>query len=140
MTPTLALGKGFGRVALVTSTGGSLPVTNAANLGRSVIWNNALQVRTNRFLWVETEFNSTFYLGGKNDGREQMFATPGVIVSRLPLTRAGAGGPERLVLTLGLGEQIALTHFTTYNHSPIFTSRLRFRVAGGHEETVRLKD
>ena len=28
--------------------------------------------------------------------------------------------------TFGAGEQIALTHFNTYNHSPIFTTRLRF--------------
>ncbi len=123
LTPTLELGKGFGRFALITSAGGSLPVSNVRNLGHQVIWNNAIQLRASRFVWVETELNANFFLGSRNDGREQTFITPGVIVSRLPLTR---GGPGRLVLTLGIGEQIALTHFTTYNHSAIFTSRLRF--------------
>jgi hypothetical protein len=39
----------------------------------------------------------------------------------MPMTRSG-----NLTLTLGAGEQIALTHFNTYNHSPIFSVRLRF--------------
>ncbi len=126
LTPTLEIGKGFGRFDIVTSAGGTVPVTNAKGLGHQVSWNNALQLKTTRFLWVETEFNSAWFVGGKNDGHAQTFATPGVILSRLPLTRHSTGGPEQLVLTLGAGEQIALTHSATYNHSPLFTSRLRF--------------
>jgi len=75
-------------------------------------------------VWVETEINSTFYFGGSNDGKQQTFATPGVIVSRIPLKRNN--GAVRLALTLAAGEQIALTHFNTYNHSPIFSVRFRF--------------
>jgi hypothetical protein len=99
-------------------------------LGRQVVLNEAFQYhatgfRATRLLWVETEFNTTMYRGGKNDGREQTFATPGVIVSRMQLRHDAAGG-EKLALTLAAGEQIALTHFNTYNHSPIFSARLRF--------------
>jgi hypothetical protein len=126
ITPTLELGKGFGRLDFVTSAGGALPVTNAVKLGRSIAWNNAIQYRVGRYLWLENEFNSTFYKGGKNDGKEQTFAAPGIIFSRLPLRPGHAGASERLVLTLGAGEQIALTHFNTYNHALLFTSRLRF--------------
>ena len=126
LTPTLELGKGFGRLDFITSAGGALPVTNAAKLGRSVAWNNAIQYRIGRYLWLENEFNSMFYKGGKNDGKEQTFSTPGIIFSRLPLRRGHLGPPQRLVLTLGAGEQIALTHFETYNHALVFTSRLRF--------------
>ena len=79
-----------------------------------------------QLLWFETEFNSTFYKGGSNDGKQQTFTTPGVIVSRIPLIRGSTGARDVLALTLGAGEQIALTHFNTYNHSPIFTGRLRF--------------
>jgi hypothetical protein len=32
----------------------------------------------------------------------------------------------QLRITLAVGEQIALTHFNTYNHSPIFSARVRF--------------
>jgi hypothetical protein len=77
-----------------------------------------------KLLWTEAEINSTFYLGGSNDGKQQTFATPGVLISRIPLN--GSGGVVRLTLTLGAGEQIALTHFNTYNHSPIFSVRFRF--------------
>lgn len=121
LTPTVEAGKGFGKVDGITSLGGSLPVTSAATLGRQIVWNNAAQYHATRLLWVEAELNSTFFRGGKSDGRSQTFATPGVIVSRIPMTRSGS-----LALTLGAGEQIALTHFNTYNHSPIFTVRLRF--------------
>jgi hypothetical protein len=121
LTPTLEAGKGFGKLDGITSLGGSLPVTNAIGLGRQIVWNNAAQYHATRFVWLETELNSTFYRGGKNDGRSQTFVTPGLIVSRIPLVRGGG-----LALSLGLGEQIALTHFNTYNHSPIFTARLRF--------------
>ena len=132
VTPTLELGKGFGRLALTTTAGGSLPVSNTKGLGRSITWNNAIQYHVTgygwtRLLWVETEFNSVFYKGGKNDGKQQTFTTPGIVVSRIPVGHyfvAGARYP--LVLTLGAGEQIALTHFNTYNHAPIFSGRLRF--------------
>lgn len=121
LTPTLEAGKGFGKLNGITSLGGSLPVTNTIGLGRQIVWNNAAQYHATRFLWLETEINSTFYRGGKNDGKSQTFVTPGLIVSRIPLVRSGG-----FALTLGLGEQIAVTHFNTYNHSPIFTARLRF--------------
>ncbi len=122
LSQTLEAGKGLGKVDFITSLGGSLPFSNTAKLGRQFVWNNAAQFHVMRFLWVETETNSTFYVGGSNDGAQQTFMTPSVIVSRIPLN--GSGGMVRL--TLGVGEQIALTHFNTYNHSPIFSVRLRF--------------
>ena len=124
LTPTLEAGKGFGKVDFVTSLGGSLPVSNAVKLGRQFVWNNAAQVHVTKLLWIETETNSTYYFGGTNDGKQQTFMTPGVIVSRIPLNRNS--GTVHLTLTLGVGEQIALTHFNTYNHSPIFSGRFRF--------------
>ena len=126
LTPTLELGKGFGKFAMTTSAGGSLPMSNTFKLGRSIVWNNAFQYHATRFVWIEVEFNSTFYAGGSNDGRQQTFNTPGILLSRLPLVRGPKGKGDILSLTLGAGEQIALTHFNTYNHAPIFTARLRF--------------
>ena len=105
---------------------GFTAISGTDKLGRSAIWNNAIQVRLGKFVWVEDEFNSTFYKGGKNDGRQQTFATPGIIVSRIPLIRGAGGQTDPLAISLGAGEQIALTHFNTYNHAPIFTARLRF--------------
>lgn len=127
LVPTLELGKGFGPLALTTTAGGSLPVSNTKALGRSIAWNNAIQYHVTKLVWVETEFNSVFYKGGKYDGKQQTFTTPGVVVSRIPLGHYQVAGEHYpLVLTLGAGEQIALTHFNTYNHAPILSGRLRF--------------
>ncbi len=123
LTPTVEAGKGLGRFALITSAGGSLPVSNAEKVGRQIVLNNAVEYRATRLLWLGTEFNTTLFEGGKKDGKAQTFVTPGVIVSRIRLFRSGK---ETLLLTLGAGEQIALTRASTYNHSPIVSVRVRF--------------
>lgn len=126
LSPTLGVGKGYGRLDVISTIGGSLPVSNTAKLGHQIVWNNVIEYHAGRFVWVQTEFNATFYKGGKNDGKLQTFATPGILLSRIPLTHDATGKPGRMMLTLGAAEQIALTHFNTYNHSPIFSARLRF--------------
>lgn len=131
VTPTLAVGKGFGQLALTSTAGGSLPVTNATGLGHTITWNNVAQYRmaktgAGRFFWPELEFNSSIYKGGGNDGHVAAFATPGLVIGRIPLTHDAKGKPGRLGLTFGAGEQIAVTHFHTYNHATILTMRIPF--------------
>jgi hypothetical protein len=131
VTPTLAVGKGFGRLDVVSTAGGSLPATNAKGLGRTITWNNTIQYRMakyglGRFAWPEAEFNASFFKGGANDGKETVFGTPGILFGRVPLTHNSAGQPGRLGLTFGVGQQIALTHFHTYNHSTVLTVRIPF--------------
>jgi hypothetical protein len=131
VTPTLAVGKGFGQFAFTSTAGGSLPVTNSIGLGRSVIWNSVAQYRVGksgvpRYFWPETEFNSTLYKGGPNDGKTTTFVTPGMLIGRIPLSHGPEGRPGRLGLTFGAGEQIALTKFRTYNHATILTVRIPF--------------
>jgi hypothetical protein len=124
LMPTLEAGKGWRRADVVTSFGGSLPVSNAAKLGRQFLWSNALQYHGPGLVWFDMEFSSTFYYGGSNDGKQQTFVTPGASISRIPLTLGN--GTVKPRLTLAAGEQIAITHFNTYNHSPIFSARIRF--------------
>ncbi len=131
VTPTLALGKGFGQLALTSTAGGSLPVTNSVGLGHTITWNNVVQYRAAktgaaRLFWPEMEFNSSFYRGGPNDGKAAAFATPGLVIGRIPLNHDAKGKPGRLGLTFGAGEQIAVTHFHTYNHATILTVRIPF--------------
>jgi hypothetical protein len=131
VTPTLAVGKGWGNLDLTSTAGGLLPVTNAVGLGRSVIWNNVAQYRLAktgvvRLFWPEFEANTTFYKGGSNDGKTQTFATPGVVIGRIPLSHDASGKPGRLGFTFGAGEQIALTHFHTANHYTVLTFRMPF--------------
>jgi hypothetical protein len=131
VTPTLAFGKGFGLLALTTTAGGSLPVSNAHGLGHTIALNQAAQYRSAsggvlKFLWPEIEINASIYRGGANDGKEAVFVTPGLIVGRIPLTHDENGKPGRLGVTFGAGEQIALTQFHTNNHNLIFTVRMPF--------------
>lgn len=131
ITPTLAVGKGFGLLALTSTAGGTLPVTNAEGLGHTVLWNNALQYRMGRtgiarLFWPEVEFNSSFFLGGTSDGKATTYATPGIVIGRVPLTHDANEKPGRLGLTFGAGEQIALTHFHKSNHNIVLTVRMPF--------------
>jgi hypothetical protein len=131
VTPTLAVGKGFGQLDFVSTAGGSLPATNAKGLGHTITWNNTIQYRLakegfGRLVWPEFEFNSSFYKGGANDGDAAVFGTPGLVFGRVPLAHKADGTPGRLGLTFGAGEQIALTHFHTYNHATVLTMRLPF--------------
>jgi hypothetical protein len=131
VTPTLAVGKGFGLLALTSTAGGSLPVTNSKGLGHTITWNNVAQYRlakegAARFFWPEVELNTSFFKGGANDGKTTAYATPGVIIGRIPLTHDGSGKPGRLGITFGAGEQIAVTQFHSTNHNLVFTARLPF--------------
>ena len=131
VTPTLAGGKGFGQFDVVSTLGGSLPVSNAQHLGHTITWNNVAQYRLAktgmaRFFWPEFEVNTFVYKGGANDGKTAAFATPGLIIGRIPLSHLASGAPGRLGLTFGAGEEIAVTHFHTFNHATIMTVRIPF--------------
>jgi hypothetical protein len=131
VTPSIGGGKGWGNFDLTTTFGGSLPVSNAHGLGHTVTWNNVAQDRLTktgvaRFFWPEVELNSSFFHGGANDGKIATYGTPGIVIGRIPLARNADGTPGRLGLTFGAGEQIALTHFHTYNHEIVLTARVPF--------------
>jgi len=131
VTPSIGGGKGWGTFDLTTTFGGSLPVSNAHGLGHTVTWNNVAQYRlaktgVARLFWPEVELNSSFYHGGANDGKIATFGTPGIVIGRIPMAHNPDGTPGRLGLTFGAGEQIALTHFHTYNHAIVITARVPF--------------
>jgi hypothetical protein len=122
VTPTLALGKGFGKFDIVSTAGAALPASNTTAVGRPVSWNTTAQLKLGKYLWPEIENNSTFFEGGPNDGKMQNFITPGLLLGRFHLSKAH----PRLGATFGFGEQIATSHFHTYNHGLVFTGRIPF--------------
>lgn len=131
VTPTLAVGKGWGNFDLTSTAGGVLPVTGSKSLGRNILWNSVAQYRLAkagkaRFFWPEIENNTTFFKGGANDGKTQSLITPGLIVGRIPLSHGTDGQPGRLGFTFGAGEQIACTRFHTANHFTVLTFRIPF--------------
>jgi hypothetical protein len=118
-TPTLAGGKGWGKFDIQTTAGISLPTGNAKGIGQNVMWNLTGQYHVLKKLWPEVEMNYTYFHQGPHDGKTQIFMTPGLVVGRFPIWR-------RLAFTIGGGVQIATTHFHTYNHGWILTTRLPF--------------
>lgn len=119
VTPSIAMGKGFRRFDYETTLGGTLPVSNTTKLGHIVTWNNVAQFHVGRFFWPEVESNTNFYKGGSNDGNAQSFVTPGLVMGRFPVH-------NRVGVTVGAGEQIAVTGFHLYNHAFVLTARLPF--------------
>jgi hypothetical protein len=119
ITPTIAAGKGFGRFDVQSTLGILIPTANTIKTGHQVAFNNALQYHVAHYFWPEVESNTTWFNGGDNKGQVQSFLTPGVNFGRFPIH-------NRIGLTLGIGEQIAITHFDTYNHNLVLTARLPF--------------
>ncbi len=123
ISPSVGLGKGFGRFDVQSTLGGLLPALDTQKLGRSIAWNTAAQLHVAKMFWPEVEFNSTYYKGGPNDGKNQTFATPGLLVAHK--LRPG-DETSRLGLCVGAGDQIATSRFHTYNHGIAVTTRLLF--------------
>ena len=118
-SPALAFGKGWGNFNLQNTFGGTLPQTGVDVLGRTIVLNDVAQYRIKRVIWPMLEANSTFWSGGHNAGKKQVFLTPGIVFGSFPIT-------PRLRIAVGAGEQIAVTQFHTYNHRYIFSLRLPF--------------
>ena len=123
IVPTLCAGKGFSRFDVQSTLGTVLPADDTTKLGRPVLWNAVAQYHVGRFFWPEIENNATFYHGGQNDGRVQNFVTPGIMLSRFKFKRDPR---NRLCLVVGGGMQIATSHFHTYNHGLVLSTRMLF--------------
>jgi hypothetical protein len=119
VTPTLAGGKGWGIFDVQSTLAGSLPVNSVNIVGRTIASNTAFQIHVLKRLWPEAEINSTFWMGGTNDGKKQTFLTPGLIFGRFPIH-------HRVAFVAGAGFQIAATHYHQYNHAITATIRMPF--------------
>jgi hypothetical protein len=119
ITPTIAGGKGLGNFVYQGTLGGDLPSAQTAILGRRVVLNNAFQYRGLGKFWPEMEVNSNFYSSGPNDGKKQVYLTPGVSAGRFMIYR-------NLQLTMGAGMEMAVTRFHSFTHQAVFTVRLPF--------------
>ena len=123
VTPTVVAGKGFGKFDIQSAIGGVLPTSSALTIGRTISWNTVAQYKVGKYFWPELEANASYYHGGPNDGKNQTFLTPGLMVSRIKLRQ---DPKDRLGLVFGGGMQIATSHFHSYNHGLVLTGRLTF--------------
>lgn len=123
VTPTVVAGKGLGHLDIQSAIGAVLPTSSVQTIGRTVTWNTVAQYKVGQYLWPELEVNSSYYHSGPNDGKNQTFMTPGLMVSRIQFRRDHKG---RMGLIFGGGMQIATSHYHSYNHGLILTSRVTF--------------
>jgi len=123
LTPNVIAGKGFGRFDVQSAIGAVLPTSSVPTIGRTITWNTVAQYRANNYLWPELEVNSSYYFQGANDGKNQTFLTPGLMVSKIKLRH---DPKDRLGLIFGAGMQIATSSFHTYNHGLVLTGRITF--------------
>ncbi len=119
VTPTLALGKGWGNFDIQSTIGVGIPVGDTNRLGTPIAYNTVFQYRILKKIWPEVEANATSFPNGPNSGNQQLFLSPGLVVGRLRLYK-------RLGLTVGGGLQIAATHFHTFNRNRVLTIRFPF--------------
>jgi hypothetical protein len=123
ITPAFIGGKGFGPLVIQSALGAVLPTSSSSTIGRTILWNSVAQYKVGKYFWPEVEANASYFHGGSNDGRTQVFVTPGLMVSKI---RLWPDKGSRLGLVLGSGMQIATSHYHSYNHNLILTGRLTF--------------
>lgn len=119
LTPTLALGKGWRNFDLQGTAGVTLPTGNRDTLGTPLVLNATAQYHLMKYFWPEVEVNSTIWANGKNDGKKQVFLSPGLVVGKFHLS-------NRVGVALGAGVQIAATEFHTYEHNWVTSIRFPF--------------
>jgi hypothetical protein len=124
VSPTLLSGKGFGKLDVISCLGGTLPAGETNKLGRSIAWNTTAQYHLGKYFWPELESNSTYFFGGKNDGKKQNFLTPGIVFHKFKFHPSD--DQSRIGVAFGAGMQIATSQFHTYNHELAITSRFIF--------------
>jgi hypothetical protein len=115
----LALGKGWGNFDLQGSAGVTLPTGNSTALGTPVALNLTAQYHTLKYFWPEIEINSTMWANGRNDGKKQVFLSPGLVAGKFHLSK-------RVGMAVGGGVQIAATQFHTYEHNWVASVRFPF--------------
>lgn len=119
LTPTLAVGKGWGNFDLQGTAGVTVPTGDVSVLGTPVALNATAQYHLMKYFWPEVEINSTMWANGKNDGKKQVFLSPGLVVGKLHLWK-------RLGVAFGGGVQIAATRFHNYDRNWVTSVRFPF--------------
>jgi hypothetical protein len=117
LTPNLLAEKAWGPFNIQSTLGAVLPLGDTRLIGRQFISNTAFQARFDHIFWPQLEVNAIDYRGGPNNGKQQVFLTPGLLVGRFRVTQSSG-------LAFGIGMQIAASEYHAYDHSVLFSLRL----------------
>ncbi len=121
--PTLVGGLAFKkRYDVISSLGGVMPTGKIATQGRTITWNELMQMHATKHVWFEVENNATYYFAGSHDGKMQNFITPAAFY----VVRRKEWKPTHPFYIFDAGMQIATSGFHTYNHNLISEMRILF--------------
>jgi hypothetical protein len=120
--PTLAAGRAFGRLALISNLGGVLPTANIWQQGRAIQWSTTAQFHPSSHIFFNLENNTTFNLGGPFNRNTQNFLTPAAYY----VVRRRDWAPEHATVVFDCGMQVATTRFHQYNHNLVTEMRVFF--------------
>lgn len=121
-TPTLAGAFTYRHLSFISGLGGALPSGKIAVQGRTIAWNEDVQLHLKPHVWLELEDNATFYFAGSHDGKMQNFVTPGAFY----VLRRKQWPSAHAFYIFDAGMQIATSGFHTYNHNLISEVRVIF--------------
>jgi len=128
ITPTIAVGKGFGPLKISATVGTPWPTSNYNTLGTQLVTNVAFQYQLFQYFWPEVELNYTHWMNGARNGVDQLFMTLGATLGTFPLpdTRVKANffGGTQFALTPHPAIASPLT--PVYSRSWLFGGRLLF--------------
>ena len=120
ITPTIAVGKGWGDFDVQMTLGDSIPTGQADEIGHPISLNTAFQYHMWDVLWPEMEVNYTYWPDGKKEGKSQVYLTPGVVFGRFPII-------DRLKLIVGVGYQFVIAPENPgFQHNWILSVRTAF--------------
>jgi hypothetical protein len=120
---TLAGGKGLANFDVQSTFGITVAGAGGPTIGTPLASNTAFQYHATRYIWVELEDNSTFYVGGSKDGKKQTYLAPGIILAKI---KPHAWEDKSEALTFGTGMQIATTHYRASDHNWTMDAKLSF--------------
>lgn len=123
-TPTIGGGKGWGTrqegFDIQSTLAVSIPTGDRSRIGVPIVWNTTFQAHVwSEKFWPEVEMNLTHWSDGPNDGKTQAIVTMGVVAGRFPIT-------GRLRAVVGVGYQVAVSSYRTYDHAWLVSMRLPF--------------
>jgi hypothetical protein len=128
VTPTLAVGKGFGDFNIQATVGTPWPTRNYNKLGTQLVANVAFQYHLFKYFWPEVEFNYTHWMNGPRNGLDQLFMTVGGTLGTFPIadTRLKANFFGGYQFALAPSPAILNPITPVYSRSWVFGGRLLF--------------
>jgi hypothetical protein len=128
VTPTIAVGKGWGDFDIQATIGWGLPLSYENLIGSTMVTNVTFQYHLYAYFWPEFEVNDTYWIDGtQRGGKNQVLLSPGIVFGRFQIGQRSKfifGGNYQFAVSPTLTTKPVQT--PTYEHNFILTARVTF--------------